>query len=47
MRTLCNWKKVRIVETKVCSDLVYMLIEMPLKESVSILWDTRRGKAAC
>ena len=29
MRTLCNWKKIRIVEAEVYPDHVHMLVEIP------------------
>ncbi len=35
LRTLCNWKKIRIVEAEVCPDHVHMLVEIPPKVAVS------------
>ena len=35
LRTLCNWKKVKIVEAEVCPDHIHMLVEIPPKYSVS------------
>ena len=35
LRTLCNWKKIRIVESEVCPDHVHMLVEISPKLSVS------------
>ena len=35
LRTLCMWKKVKIVEAEVCVDHVHMLLEIPPKVSVS------------
>ena len=33
LRTLCNWKKIRIVEAEVCPDHVHMLVEIPTQSS--------------
>ena len=33
LRTLCNWKKIRIVEAEVCPDHVHMLVEIPPQSS--------------
>ena len=35
LRTLCNWKKVKIVEAEACPDHVHMLVEIPPKYSMS------------
>ena len=35
LRTLCNWKKVKIIEAEVCPDHVHMLVEIPPKVAVS------------
>ena len=35
LRTLCDWKKIKIIEAEVCSDHVHMLVEIPLKIAVS------------
>ncbi|EEG29354.1 transposase-like protein [[Clostridium] methylpentosum DSM 5476] len=35
LRTLCNWKKIKIIEAEVCSDQVHMLAENPPKAAVS------------
>lgn len=29
LRTLCEWKKIKIVEAEVCPDHVHMLVEIP------------------
>ena len=42
---LCKRKEVHIVEAEICPDHVHMLVEIPPKMSVSILWDTEREKA--
>ena len=34
MRTLCNWKKIKIIEAEVCPDHVHMLVEIPPKVAV-------------
>ena len=31
LRTLCDWKKVKIVEAEVCPDHIHMLVEIPPK----------------
>ena len=31
LRTLCNWKKIKIIEAEVCPDHVHMLLEIPPK----------------
>lgn len=46
LRTLCNWKKVKIVEAEVCPDHVHMLIEIPPKESVSSFMGYWKGKSS-
>ena len=35
LRSLCEWKKVNILEAEVCIDHVHMLVEIPPKMSVS------------
>ena len=35
LRTLCNWKKIRIIEEEVCPDHVHMLVEIPPKVAIS------------
>ena len=35
LRTLCNWKKIRIIEAEVCPDHVHMLVEIPPKVAIS------------
>ena len=35
LRTLCEWKKIKIVEAEVCPDHVHMLVEIPPKVSVA------------
>ena len=35
LRSLCNWKKVRIVEAKVSPDYVHMLVEILSKLSIT------------
>ena len=46
MRTLCNWKKIRIVEAEVCPDHVHMLLEIPPKYSVSSFVGFLKGKSS-
>ncbi len=35
LRTLCNWKGIKIIEAEVCPDHIHMLIEIPPKIAVS------------
>lgn len=43
--TLCEWKKVKIVEAQVCPDHVHMLVEIPPKVSVSSFVGYLKGKS--
>ena len=46
MRTLCEWKKVRIVEAEVCPEHIHMLLEMPPKVAVSSFMGYLKGKSS-
>ena len=46
LRTLCNWKKIRIIEAEVCPDHVHMLVEIPPKMSVSGFVGYLKGKSS-
>lgn len=46
LRTLCNWKNIRIIEAEVCPDHVHMLLEIPPKTSVSSFHGVLKGKKA-
>ena len=46
LRTLCEWKKVKIVEAEVCPDHVHMLVEIPPKISVSSFMGYLKGKSS-
>jgi len=46
LRTLCDWKKVRIIEAEVCPDHVHMLAEIPPKMSVSSCMGYLKGKSS-
>ena len=35
LRTLCNWKGIKIIEAEVCLDHIHMLIEIPPKIAVA------------
>ena len=35
LRTLCNWKGIKIIEAEVCPDHIHMLIEIPPKIAVA------------
>ena len=45
LRRLCEYKKVNIIEAEVCSDHVHMLVEIPLKMSVSGFMGYLKGKS--
>ena len=45
LRTLCNWKKIRIVEAEVCPDHVHMLVKIPPSLSVSSFVGYLKGKS--
>ena len=46
LRTLCMWKKVKIVEVEVCVDHVHMLLEILPKVSVSSFMGYLKGKSS-
>ena len=46
LRTLCNWKKVKIIEAEVCPDHVHMLVEIPPKVAVSSFMGYLKGKSS-
>ena len=46
LRSLCEWKKVNILEAEVCIDHVHMLVEIPPKMSVSGFMGYLKGKSA-
>ena len=46
LRTLCDWKKIKIVEADVCADHVHMLVEIPPKVSVSSFMGYLKGKSS-
>ena len=46
LRTLCNWKNIRIIEAEVCPDHVHMLLEIPPKTSVSSFMGYLKGKSS-
>ena len=46
LRTLCNWKKVKIIEAEVCPDHIHMLVEIPPKYSVSSFMGYLKGKSS-
>ncbi len=45
MRTLCNWKKINIIEAEVCPDHIHMLVEIPPKVSISSFMGFLKGKS--
>ena len=46
LRTLCEWKKIKIIEAEVCPDHVHMLVEIPPKMSVSSFMGYLKGKSS-
>ena len=46
LRQLCEWKGVNIIEAEVCIDHVHMLIEIPLKYSISVFMGFLKGKSS-
>lgn len=44
LRTLCEWKKVKIVEAEVCPDHIHMLMEISPKVAVSSFMGYLKGK---
>ena len=46
LRTLCEWKKIRIIEAEVCPDHVHMLLEIPPKIAVSSFMGYLKGKSS-
>ena len=46
LRKLCEWKGVNIIEAEVCVDHVHMLLEIPLKMSVSGFMGYLKGKSS-
>lgn len=46
LRTLCNWKKIKIIEAEVCPDHVHMLVEIPPKIAVSSFMGYLKGKSS-
>ena len=46
LRTLCEWKKVNIIEAEVYRDHIHMLVEIPPKESVSGFMGYLKGKSS-
>ena len=45
LRSLCDWKKVKILEAEICPDHVHMLVEIPPKMSVSGFMGYLKGKS--
>lgn len=45
LRTLCEWKGVKIVEAEICPDHVHMLVEIPPKIAVSSFMGYLKGKS--
>ncbi len=45
-RTLCEWKKIRIIEAEVCLDHIHMLVEIPPKISSSSFMGDLKGKSS-
>lgn len=46
LRTLCEWKKVTIIEAEACPDHIHMLVEIPPKVAVSSFMGYLKGKSS-
>jgi putative transposase len=46
LRTLCNWKKIKIIEAEVCPDHVHMLVSIPPKLNGAQFMGYLKGKSA-
>lgn len=46
LRTLCNWKNVKIIKTEVCPGHVHMLLEIPPKIAISSFMGYLKGKSS-
>lgn len=46
LRTLCNWKKIKIIEAEVCPAHVHMLVEIPPKIAISSFMGYLKGKSS-
>ena len=46
LRTLCNWKKINIIEAEACPDHIHMLLEIPPKVSISSFMGFLKGKSS-
>ena len=46
LRTLCNWKGIKIIEAEVCADHIHMLIEIPPKIAVASFMGYLKGKSS-
>ena len=46
LRSLCEWKGVKIIEAEVCPDHVHMLLEIPPKYSISSFMGYLKGKSS-
>jgi Transposase and inactivated derivatives len=46
LRTLCNWKDIKIIEAEVCPDHVHMLVEIPPKVAISSFMGYLKGKSS-
>ena len=46
LRTLCNWKKVNIIEAEVCPDHIHMLVSIPPTLGVAYFMGYLKGKSS-
>ena len=46
IRTLCDWKKIKIIEAEVCPDHIHMLLEIPPKVAISSFMGYLKGKSS-
>ena len=46
LRSLCEWKNVKIIEAEICPDHVHMLVEIPPKISIAGFMGYLKGKSS-
>lgn len=46
LRTLCEWKKVKIIEAEACPDYIHILVEISSKVAESSFMECLKGKSS-
>ena len=46
LRTLCNWKKINIIEAEACPDHIHLLVSIPSYMSIAQFVGTLKSKSA-